>query len=56
MLIKLMEPTPDGHRAPIAELFKHNTCRSVDTQTPVRAYSANSSSGFFLNSIIKYRQ
>lgn len=43
---KMMEPTPDGHRAPIAELFKrNNTCRSVDTQTPVKAYSTNSSSG-----------
>lgn len=42
----MMEPTPDGHRAPIAELFKrNNTCRSVDTQTPVKAYSTNSSSG-----------
>ena len=41
----MMEPTPDGHRAPIAELFKQNTCRSVDTQTPVTAYSTNSSSG-----------
>ena len=40
-----MEPTPDGHRAPIAELFKQSTCRSVDTQTPVNAYSTNSSSG-----------
>lgn len=41
-----MEPTPDGHRAPIAELFKrNNSCRSVDTQTPVKAYSTNSSSG-----------
>lgn len=45
MTIFQMEPTPDGHRAPIAELFKHNTCRSVDTQTPVTAYSTNSSSG-----------
>ncbi|EFX83059.1 hypothetical protein DAPPUDRAFT_101046 [Daphnia pulex] len=43
---KVMEPTPDGHRAPIAELFKrNNSCRSVDTQTPVKAYSTNSSSG-----------
>ena len=42
-----MEPTPDGHRAPIAELInkRNNSCRSVDTQTPVKAYSTNSSSG-----------
>lgn len=27
------EPTPDGHRAPIADLLRHTT-RNVDTQTP----------------------
>ncbi|CAN7997370.1 unnamed protein product, partial [Ixodes hexagonus] len=31
-LERVMGPTPEGHRAPIAELF-HSTC-SVDTQTP----------------------
>lgn len=30
--LQVMGPTPEGHRAPIAELF-HSTC-SVDTQTP----------------------
>jgi len=41
----LMEPTPDGHRAPIAELFRSSSFRSVNTQTPVKSCSANSSSG-----------
>jgi len=50
---KLNEPTPDGHRAPIAELFKTSPTsghqRSVNTQTPVfpaaASGSTNSSSG-----------
>ena len=42
---QLMEPTPDGHRAPIAELFRSSSFRSVNTQTPVKSCSANSSSG-----------
>ena len=47
---KLNEPTPDGHRAPIAELFHCSSSlsqqRSVNTQTPVAAPgSTHSSSG-----------
>ena len=47
---QMLEPTPDGHRAPVAELFKSNR-RSVNTQTPIQAYSTNSSSGLFENAI-----
>lgn len=32
ILLQKREPTPEGHRAPIADLFRHT--QSVDTQTP----------------------
>ncbi|KAL3207584.1 hypothetical protein MRX96_010065 [Rhipicephalus microplus] len=38
-LERVMGPTPEGHRAPIAELF-HSTC-SVDTQTPSGSDGSN---------------
>ncbi|XP_075535884.1 protein FAM117B-like isoform X2 [Dermacentor variabilis] len=38
-LERVMGPTPEGHRAPIAELF-HYTC-SVDTQTPSGSDGSN---------------
>lgn len=44
-LERVMGPTPEGHRAPIAELF-HSTCCSVDTQTP----SGSDGSNGFLDS------
>lgn len=39
-LERVMGPTPEGHRAPIAELF-HSTCCSVDTQTPSGSDGSN---------------
>ena len=50
-----MEPTPDGHRAPIAELFRYNA-RTVNTQTPVNLQpnSTSSSSGNNYKIIIIY--
>ncbi|KAF8766477.1 Glucocorticoid-induced transcript 1 protein like [Argiope bruennichi] len=42
---RTLEPTPEGHRAPIADLFRHT--QSVNTQTPFdrcdSCYSSNSS-------------
>ncbi|XP_064647519.1 protein FAM117B-like isoform X2 [Lineus longissimus] len=31
---QVQEPTPDGHRAPVLELIRGSSTRSVDTQTP----------------------
>lgn len=41
---QVMGPTPEGHRAPIAELF-HSTC-SVDTQTPSGSEGLPNSASF----------
>ncbi|CAN7998010.1 unnamed protein product [Ixodes pacificus] len=43
-LERVMGPTPEGHRAPIAELF-HSTC-SVDTQTPSGSEGLPNSASF----------
>ncbi|XP_023215715.1 protein FAM117B-like [Centruroides sculpturatus] len=42
-LERVVVPTPDGHRAPIAELF--HTTHSVNTQTPLGGRESFSSSG-----------
>lgn len=44
-LERVMGPTPEGHRAPIAELF-HSTC-SVDTQTPSGSEGLSNSAALY---------